>query len=970
MDQVFVNVTTSGVAAIGGYLDEQGGYGVDPTESITDSGFYNSQYSFVVFDLQDLPPYVTAALQNGSVQLIVNFTTDTSNVSTVTVHTYAVSSDANGDAIPNFLADPSSSTANYAAYALTSNSSDSLDSVSVRHSFGAGVPAENENAVQSVNLTQQAISALASGNNLVVFFNASGGDVASSTNITGVSATISGVAEEPASYDNGSTVTYVGSVPTQPFSAVTLSSQIPPSLTSATVTFPYESPGETSTPFFDNSTAVTGTEYFLITQSVASAGVLSGAGITATKEFISSGQAGYLLSGNAASVTAILDGLVFTPAAGSDTLPDATTLTLSELNGPPGAEAGAPVSAGSVEVFTGSAVSQSAYATAVEIVTSGGTAIGTSLDGYAAGDGVNNALYQGTQIISSGGVASYTVVSAGYVDVLGGGVTVSTDLLYGDQFGINGLESVAEETVSSGGVASGTIIGDAALQIVSSGGDAVSALLQNNGHQTVLSGGTAAATQIGGGGRETVSAGGTDENAVISQGGSLYDYGKSDFASVFGTQYVEAGATASKADIQPGGLQYDYGSSVGARVISGGAQYVVSGGVASGTELSGTVSGGFFNLLNGTYEIVSGGGSTVSTTAVSGGAEIVGSDGSATSTIVENGGSATVQSGGTATDLNLAGGTATFEAGAQASGFVLFKRASTLNLALLGPSGASSFDTPISGLGSVLSLPTLSADATSGTDLSFGDGTSIDLPNVAFEPGGSVNMLSGNTLYVQESSDYFIQLDPKAAFAGQYDTLSTPGGGLSANPCYCRGSAIRTAAGDVPVEALRAGDIILTQDGQRRPVIWIGQRSYAGRFLRANAHVQPVCFRSGSLGGGLPYRDLMVSPDHAMYLDGLLVPARCLVNGATVVRMEGLDRVDYFHVELDQHDVLLAEGAPSESFLDDGSRQVFQNADKRDVPDNSAVKPGYCARRVESGHELEAIRQRIARTVVSRSRAA
>ncbi len=112
---------------------------------------------------------------------------------------------------------------------------------------------------------------------------------------------------------------------------------------------------------------------------------------------------------------------------------------------------------------------------------------------------------------------------------------------------------------------------------------------------------------------------------------------------------------------------------------------------------------------------------------------------------------------------------------------------------------------------------------------------------------------------------------------------------------------------------LATSDTVVTASGQHRPIKWIGKRNYAGRFLAANPAVQPIRFRSGSLGGGLPRRELLVSPEHAMFLDGLLIPARCLVNGSTIIQERGLERVDYLYVELDTHDVLLAEGASSES---------------------------------------------------------
>jgi hypothetical protein len=97
-----------------------------------------------------------------------------------------------------------------------------------------------------------------------------------------------------------------------------------------------------------------------------------------------------------------------------------------------------------------------------------------------------------------------------------------------------------------------------------------------------------------------------------------------------------------------------------------------------------------------------------------------------------------------------------------------------------------------------------------------------------------------------------------------------------------------------------------------------------------------------------------------MFIDGVLIPARCLVNGVTITRDHRRERVDYFHLELDSHDVILAEGAPSETFLDDNSRGVFQNAHEfaRLYPD--APPPGtFCNRKLESGPELDAIRRRL-----------
>jgi hypothetical protein len=180
--------------------------------------------------------------------------------------------------------------------------------------------------------------------------------------------------------------------------------------------------------------------------------------------------------------------------------------------------------------------------------------------------------------------------------------------------------------------------------------------------------------------------------------------------------------------------------------------------------------------------------------------------------------------------------------------------------------------------------------------------------------------------------------------------------------CYLTGTRILTPTGETPVEALAIGDEVITASGASRPIKWIGRRSYSGRFANGNAAVLPICFNAGSIADGVPARDLRVSPKHAMFIDGVLIAAEHLVNGVTIHQADRVDEVCYWHVELDSHDVLLAEGAASESFVDDHSRAMFHNAAEfaAAYPDVQMIEAVYCAPRVQDGHTLHAVRKRLA----------
>ena len=143
--------------------------------------------------------------------------------------------------------------------------------------------------------------------------------------------------------------------------------------------------------------------------------------------------------------------------------------------------------------------------------------------------------------------------------------------------------------------------------------------------------------------------------------------------------------------------------------------------------------------------------------------------------------------------------------------------------------------------------------------------------------------------------------------------------------CFGSGTLIRTARGDVAVEALVVSDLAVTGSGAQRPIRWLGHRTIDCRKHSHPEHAVPICIAAHAFGENHPARDLFVSPGHAICVDvagEVLIPAAVLVNGTTIFQVE-VETVTYWHVELEEHDVILAENLPAESYLEMGNRGFF-----------------------------------------------
>lgn len=363
---------------------------------------------------------------------------------------------------------------------------------------------------------------------------------------------------------------------------------------------------------------------------------------------------------------------------------------------------------------------------------------------------------------------------------------------------------------------------------------------------------------------------------------------------------------------------------------SGGDFYTVPGGT-SVIDLPSTANASDLGFTNTTYNL------GVDLTLGSGDDTIFGSPDGATN-IALGTGDDTVHLGGGSNTLLFDGGEATIDYGTEPQSVEL---------------DSAPGSTPI--------LANLN-DFDAGDTLFFSHAPTVTIIVSKTKPG-QVDFLSGSTKIASITGINPLLIPRLTTHSnGAGGTLISVGPPTTSGaPCYCRGTLIRTNRGDVPVEALAAGELVAIHDGTLEPIRWIGRRSYDPAFIAGNHLMLPVCIKAGALADGVPERDLHVSPGHAMFVDGRLVPAWRLINGVSVVQAAAaVTTVTYYHVELGRHAVILAEGAPAESFLDDGCRGQFHNAAAfhRLYPGHAAMMA--LAPRLEDGFALKLIQDRIA----------
>lgn len=158
-----------------------------------------------------------------------------------------------------------------------------------------------------------------------------------------------------------------------------------------------------------------------------------------------------------------------------------------------------------------------------------------------------------------------------------------------------------------------------------------------------------------------------------------------------------------------------------------------------------------------------------------------------------------------------------------------------------------------------------------------------------------------------------------------------PSGNTPPKCCFLPGTQILTPEGEIGIEKLHAGDLIVTISGEAKPIKWVGYRRHERREDQDwDRGTLPVLISSGAFDGVLPSRDLYVSDAHCFFINGLLIPAIHLVNGHSIRKCDSFeaDVIEYYHIELDGHDVLFANGAPAETLFGNANREIMDNFDE------------------------------------------
>ncbi|ARW10225.1 Hint domain-containing protein [Acetobacter ascendens] len=620
--------------------------------------------------------------------------------------------------------------------------------------------------------------------------------------------------------------------------------------------------------------------------------------------------------------------------------PDAT------LNLSGGTASGTILSAGAVNVYTSGELTDTTVQSGI-INLSGGSA---KLVSATNGSG-------GIIVYDGGSLTSATLQSGGYVHISAGGTaTFDTVLSNGTEYVENGGSSISAQVltsnaniiVSGGGVAadakiisgygtvydSGTMVGGSIQSgIITVSGGLVANINANNGGGFDVSGGNVSALHINTGSFINLYNGGsatdiTGSGSNLSNGnGGINVFGGSLTSASFqdGSTLSATGGTLQNITFNNNGHGFASNASLTNTTINTNGNLIVyDGATTNNTVVSGanafeavSAGGSSINAIirDGGNEYANAGATIINPTAENGGAITIHDQGILSDATIQNGASLSIQSGGqlsgTVTLLN--GGTASIYS--DAGGTIVMDGDTNAGLVISGLTEGGIVNTVISGFNG----------ASSGNS----DGIVLD------------GIKEGDVLDVSydanDTNKVWINLKNGHAIGLTIDGVSQHGnalvvgndGNLIYEVCFLSGSMIRTPEGEIPVENLVVGTEVITLDWQNnkettRPVVWIGKAQCNVRpDLPDDEAGYPVRVCKNALAEGIPYKDMLITAEHCLFFDGKFVPVRMLVNGISIFYDKSITSYDYYHVETDQHSVIIADGMLTESYLDTGNRRNF-----------------------------------------------
>ncbi len=538
---------------------------------------------------------------------------------------------------------------------------------------------------------------------------------------------------------------------------------------------------------------------------------------------------------------------------------------------------------------------------------------------------------------SSPGTVSVDVIGftgIGALDVTGGGGVDDTGLVLGDRAGSAG-------TLTVDGVGSQVIVAPASAPngtlIVGNGG-AGTVIVRNGGSLSAVVG-AVVGFAVGSSGTATVTGSGS---------------------SFFASSFTDGQGGGGQVTVTDGGVLTTFTTSIG------------GGGVLDVTSTlpgnAGTVIAiNTMTMSGGTLDVTQGGVAVVSVSLATGPAGAVLIDaghaltglGTLNGNVVVNNLGALVATGATA-------GVPSLRVNGDISGGGTIEPLMTLDL-----NGAVAPAVQVVFHDSTLLEPGIlvleNAAAEGGTINGFAVGNEVLIPGASFAHAlfNAGSLTSPGTLILSGGAGAPLSL----AVAGIYTpnnflaTSDSSGTTVTLVACFMAGTRIATTMGDVAVERLAIGMHVLTDDAGSMPVEWIGHRDIDCASHPEPIQVWPVCVRAGAFGNGVPVRDLWLSPDHAVFVDGVLIPVKHLINRTSIVQMPRA-LVSYYHVELPRHAVILAEGLTVESYLDTGDRRLFAKGGAATGPRRGSAawiwETESCAELVQSGAIPREVRRALA----------